>query len=188
MEIAVFGSTKEDQDAGLREKAKGVGREIARQGNRVLTGGSYGLPHAVVHGARENRGECHAYSPGTDQFNHVGIHDFPTDGFTKWIFIPTDYEHLKDSDDCKRYRNRSLVNESDAVIIIGGGVGMANEVSLALESNRNIGILEECGGITTDVIDTLVEALALHSESQIIRNTDPSMIIESLVAYHQQTD
>ena len=60
MNISVYGSsaggTVDNQE--IRNRAKEIGREIARQGHTLLTGACPGFPYDAVQGAAEHGGKC----------------------------------------------------------------------------------------------------------------------------------
>jgi len=182
MKISVYGSAAENIGEEVREKAKEIGREIARRGHILLTGGCPGLPYEATLGAKEVIGRTIGFSPGLNLDDHVERFGFPTEGFDELKFILPDfkYKHLKKA--CLKYRNISSVTESDAVILISGRCGTLNEFTLSYDFWKNIGVLIGTGGITKFIGD-LVADFNKPSDSIIIYEEEPKILIEKLEEY-----
>jgi len=134
MKIAVCGSgLGENKD--ILEKAKEIGREIAKSGNVLLTGGGKGYPYAAVRGAIIENGKVICYSPAKDKEEHINKYNFPFEESAEYIYTNMSIPG----------RNLPLVRNADAVIIIGGQIGTLNEFTIAFALNKKIGILEGSG-------------------------------------------
>ncbi|MCK5140045.1 MAG: hypothetical protein KAQ85_09405, partial [Thermodesulfovibrionia bacterium] len=130
MRIGVYGSAAENNKPSANEKAREIGREIARKGHVLITGGCNGFPYEAVIGAREFDGHCIAYSPATSLEEHVHTFGFPVDGFSEFVYTPESFEHANDRYICLKYRNLISVASVDAGLIIGGRTGTMNEFTL----------------------------------------------------------
>lgn len=166
----------------VKEKACEIGREIAQQGHILLTGACPGFPYDAVLGAAAQGGKCIGFSPAADRKDHVERYKYPTEGFTELVFVPKNYPHIKNIDVCRKYRNVSSVAASDAAIIIGGRIGTMNEFTLAYDLGKDIGILEESGGITKRAIKVLLEDIDKPAKGRIIWEKDPKRLVERLVS------
>ena len=62
MKIGVYGSATGKVSDEQREKAREIGRQIAKKGHIVITGACPGLPYEAVLGANEEGGECIGFS------------------------------------------------------------------------------------------------------------------------------
>jgi len=180
MKIGVFGSAVGTEEE-VMEKAREIGRQIAKHGHVVITGGCTGLPHEAAMGANEFGGKCIAYSPAKDIAGHKS-YGMPADGFSEFIFMPASYKHINNKLVCMKYRNVSSVADCDAVIIIGGRIGTMNEFTIAYDTGKNIGILEGTGGITKDIIPALLKSSNKPSASKIIWDTDPASLVKKLIS------
>lgn len=114
--VAVCGpSSPSEEEAAL---AFQVGRQLARHGAVVICGGLGGAMAAAASGAAANGGTCIGLLPGDDPHDaseHVTI------------ALATGLGEM---------RNALLVRCAQAVIAIGGGLGTATEVALALRLRR----------------------------------------------------
>jgi predicted Rossmann-fold nucleotide-binding protein len=186
MKISVYGSAAGLIHDEIREKAKEIGRELARKKCILITGACPGLPYEAVLGASGLSGKCIGFSPATDLKIHTSRDKFPVEGFSKIVFIPKEYAHSKDPLICRKYRNVSSVAESDAVIIIGGRTGTMNEFTIAYDFGKNIGILEGSGGITKRAIRVLLQDIDKDRGSKIIFDPDPIHLVDSLIELCKQ--
>ncbi len=188
MKIAVFGSDASAECDGIRRNAREIGREIARRGHTLVTGACGGYPYDAVVGAYKAGGRCIGFSPTTDEKSHREL-GMPVDGFSKIIYItdvfefkPQYVEMLKiDETVCRKYRNVSSAAFSDAAVIIGGRTGTMNEFTDVYDFGRNIGILEDSGGITYRAIKTLLVDTGKASRSKIVTDRDPIKLLDKLL-------
>lgn len=180
MKIGIYGST--EGDAKTKEKARIIGRELAKRGHIIITGGTGGLPYETVLGAREMNGETIGFSPAINIEEHKSIYHCPIDGYTQLIFIPEDYVHRKNKPICYKYRNVSSVAEIDTAIIISGRIGTMNEFTIAYDAGKNIGILANSGGITKNSIKTLLQEAKKESGSKVFFEENPIKLVNRLLS------
>ena len=112
--IAVFGSSRRDENSDLYRQAYELGRILARGGYAVLSGGYHGSMGAVSRGAREAGGRvigvtCAIFDPLP-----------PNPWLTEEIKAPTMLDRL-----------RIMLNRSDGFVAVRGGIGTLSEVTLA---------------------------------------------------------
>jgi uncharacterized protein (TIGR00725 family) len=100
--------------------AEEVGRELARRGAVVLTGGLGGVMAAASRGAKAERGTTVAILPGDDR-----------DDANPWVDValPTGMGEG---------RNVLLVRAADAVIAVAGEFGTLSEIALALRLGKPV--------------------------------------------------
>lgn len=103
--------------------AEQVGREIAKRGGVVISGGLSGVMEAVSRGAKQAGGLTVALLPGFDKEDANPYVDVPI--ATGMGFI----------------RNTLEIRAADAVIMISGGIGTLNELTVAYESKPTIVLL-----------------------------------------------
>jgi hypothetical protein len=149
--IAVVGAHQ--PDASLEELAEAVGRQIARAGAVLVTGGGTGVMEAASRGAKAAGGQT------------IGIlFEGDLDGANDFldVAIPTGLGHM---------RNALVVQNADAVIAVGGAWGTLSEIALARCYSRPVVLLESwrLERPDGDPVDVLVAAdpaeavaLALH--------------------------
>jgi len=179
MKIGIYGSA-ENVGEKIKKKAKVIGKEIVLKGHVLITGAGTGISYEAVLGAAEAGGKCIGFSPTTDLENHKKL-NLPTKGFSEFVFIPKDYKHTKNIEVCRKYRNVSSVAEVDAAVFVGGRIGTMNEFTIAYDLGKDIGILEDSGGITKEAIKILLRDSKKKSKSEIIYDSDPVRLVERLL-------
>ena len=112
--IAVFGSSTVKSGSAAYELARAAGREIARAGAGVMTGGYHGTMEAVSRGAHEQGG--HVVGVTVELFEKRG----PVNAFVKErVHTPDLYERL-----------RHLLDRATGFIVLPGSIGTLNELFL----------------------------------------------------------
>jgi len=137
-QIGVIGSSDEDVD--FLDKAKEIGKEIAKSGSTLLTGACTGAPQAAVRGAEEVGGSAIGISPADDRESHVERFDYPVDGFDSLIFTGLGLKG----------RNVVLVRSCDAVIAVDGRLGTFNELTIAHGEKKVMGLLKGVSGASEE--------------------------------------
>ncbi len=118
MIIAVVGSgVASDELAALAEE---VGREVARQGAVLVTGGRGGVMAAASRGAHEEGGVTVGILPGTDARDA-----------NPWVEIPI-------ATGLGQARNVVVVTAAHAVIAVGGEYGTLSEIAHALKIGKPV--------------------------------------------------
>jgi len=144
LKIAVIGSSRYGEINNIYKKiAYDTGKAIANNGCILLTGGGKGISEFVANGAIKNGGFCIGISPADNYKNHIDVFKNPTYTFDTLIF--TGFGH--------KGRNVVLVRSSDAVIALNGGVGTLNELTIALDEGKDIGILSNSGLMINHFLD-----------------------------------
>lgn len=171
--ISVIGSAREEEvDVEVRKKAYEVGKIIAESNCVLLTGAGKGISEYAAMGAKDNKGLTVGISPANNLEEHKNIFKAPYIIFDVIIF--TGFGH--------KGRNVILIRSCDAVVAINGGVGTLNELTIALDEGKQIGILEETGGIS----DSFLECFQKIKESrnhikQVISSYNPKSLIDMLI-------
>jgi len=178
MKIGVYGSAGGKMQKGLANKARELGKAIARGKHVLVTGGCLGLPYEAVLGAHEKKGECIAFSPAVNLEEHVKKYSMPRKGFTDFVFVPENYGHAGDKRICLKYRNVSSVAAVDAAIIISGRIGTMNELTIAYDLGKRIGVLEDTGGITGEAIKVLLRDARKDTGALVMSHKDPETLVE----------
>src|SRR3989344_827438 len=151
------------------DKAKEIGREIAKHNAVLVNGATTGFPLWSAMGAKEAGGFCIGLSPAGSEQEHIEKYNLPVDYMDIIIYTGFGYSG----------RNLLLTRSADAVIIGCGRWGTLNEFTIAIEDNKPIGILEGSGG-STDVIPQIIEK-AKRGEGKIIYEKDPKNLIEKVL-------
>ncbi len=151
------------------EKAKELGREIAKQGAIITTGATTGFPLYSTMGAKDECGFSIGFSPAATEREHVETYKLPLDYMDVIVYTGFGYSG----------RDLLLVRSSDAVVIGCGRIGTLNEFSVAFEDHRPIGILE--GSWETDEIIRRVVEVAHRPNNRIVYDSDPKALVERLI-------
>ena len=171
LKIGVMGSASGPQivDPHAREMARELGREIARRKYYFINGACPGLPHDALLGNRKEKGFSIGISPAFSEHEHVMEYKSPHDND---ILIYTG----------KGFMERDIVNirSSDGVIFIGGGVGTLNELTIAYEDGRPMGILTNTGGISNSVPYILEELCQRKVAPNMVFDDDPVKLLDKL--------
>ncbi len=175
VKIAVSGAA-ETGACGLDayEKAKEVGREIAKHGGIITTGATTGFPMYAAMGAKDECGFSIGFSPASNEREHVETYKLPLDFMDVVVYTGFGYAG----------RDLLLVRSSDAIVIGCGRIGTLNEFSIAFEDRRPLGILE--GSWETDNILRHVIKEAHRPNEKIFFDSDPKALIARLIEVVQK--
>ena len=136
--IAVIGkSTKDPNDPPSAEAltaAELVGANVAGAGAILITGGLSGVMEAASRGAKRANGLVIGMLPG-----------FKKDDANKWVDVAI-------TTGMGWMRNTLVVRAADAVIMISGGIGTLNELTVAYQDKPTV-VLEGTGGWADRVRD-----------------------------------
>lgn len=151
------------------EKAKELGREIARQGAILVTGATTGFPLWAAMGAKEVGGTSIGFSPAASEKEHVEVYKLPLDYMDLIVYTGFGYPG----------RDLLLTRSVDAVICGCGRVGTIHEFTVAFEDNKPLGIFKgpwEMGDELEDII-----AKSHRPFLKVVRETDPKKMIEGII-------
>jgi uncharacterized protein (TIGR00725 family) len=172
-QICVSGAARGDSVELAKELSAEVAREIVRRGHLVMTGATRGLPYYAAKAAKAAGGEhitSIGFSPAASRLAHVKKYQLPLDSFDTILYTGFEYTG----------RNLLLIRSSDAVVMVGGRIGTLNELTIAIEERKPIGVLLGSGGMTEEV-ERVLKA-AKRSRTGIIFDHDPRRIITGLIA------
>ena len=128
-----------DLPAHVLEVAEGVGTEVAAAGCVLLSGGTGGVMEAACRGAAGAGGLTIGFLPQAD-YEHANPY--------VQVALPTGLGTL---------RNVLTARCADAVIMIGGGVGTLNEVTVAYDSGTPVVAVRGTGGWADRLGDALLD-------------------------------
>lgn len=152
------------------EKAKELGRAIARQGAILVTGATTGFPFWVAMGVKEIGGISLGFSPAASEKEHVEVYKLPLDYMDLIIYTGFGYPG----------RDLLLTRAVDAVICGCGRVGTIHEFTVAFEDNKPIGIFE--GPWETDSELEEILAKSHRPYAKITAGGDPKKLVEDVIA------
>src|SRR3989338_395346 len=170
LKIGVMGSASGPQieNEVARAKARQLGNEIAKRGFIFINGACPGLPNDALLGAKEFNGFTIGVSPAFSEYEHVNeyksqhAHDMII--YTGMGFMERDIINIR---------------SSDAVVIVGGGIGSLNEFTIAYEEGRPIGILTHTGGISNS-IPHILELCQREMPPNLVIDDDPVKLLDKI--------
>jgi conserved hypothetical protein, DprA/Smf-related, family 1 len=131
-QILVVGYNKDTCDERVWRLAYEVGREVARRGAVLVTGGLGGVMEAASKGAFEAGGLTVSIIPQKDMRE---ANPYST------VVVATGISHL---------RNFINVYSADGVIVVGGGAGTLTEVAAAYIEGKPVVALRGSGGVADE--------------------------------------
>lgn len=171
LKIGVMGSASGPQieDPIAREKATKIGAEIARRGHIFINGACPGLPNDALIAAQAGGGFTVGVSPAFSEYQH--IHEY---------LSPHDHDLIIYTG--MGFMERDIINirSSDAIIIIGGGIGTLNEFTIAYDEGRPIGIVTHSGGISNSIPHVVQEICKREIPPNIVFDDDPVKLMDKL--------
>ena len=154
---------------GALEKAKELGREIARQGAVLVTGATTGFPLWAAMGAKEVGGISVGFSPAASEKEHVEVYKLPLDYMDLIIYTGFGYPG----------RDLLLTRSSDAVVCGCGRIGTIHEFTIAFEDDKVIGIYEGPWEMGEELKEIL--AKGHRPNDKITVNSDPKKIVSEVI-------
>lgn len=171
LKIGVMGSASgpQTQDENARKKARELGREIALRGYILINGACPGLPHDALKGSMEEDGFSIGISPAFSHHEHVYEYKSPHENN---VIIYTGMGFME----------RDIINirSSDAIIIVGGGIGTLNEFTIAYEEGRPVGVLTNSGGISNSIPYIVEDLCQRQIPPNIVFDDDPKVLLNKL--------
>ena len=151
--IGVIGKNEQAANDPVAEttmqSAYDVGRLVAAGGGVIVTGGMGGVMLASSKGAKEAGGLTIAFLPSMDRTTANAFVD---------VVFPTGLG---------KARNLLTARGCDAIIMIGGGVGTLNELTIAYAEGRPIVVLRGSGGWSDKIEAVLYEGKYLDERKTI---------------------
>src|SRR3990172_3459489 len=154
---------------GTLEKAKELGREIARQGGILITGATTGFPLWSAVGAKEEGGVSIGLSPAESEKDHIEEWKLPLGYMDLVIYTGFGFPG----------RDLLFTRTCDAMFIGCGRVGTLHEFTIAFEDQKPIGILE--GDWETDEIIKRIIAKANRPNPKIVFSSDPRTLVAQVI-------
>lgn len=170
--IGVMGSAQGPAMAQQSNTQKAIllGREIAKKNAILVNGACPGLPNDAAMGAKMENGFVLGISPAYSLREHVHKYKSPIDSYDLILYTGLGL------------MERDIINirSSDAVVIIGGGIGTLNEFTVAFDEGKHVGVLEGTDGIS-DHLKHIVKLCHRDIGQKVIFDTDPKKLIDRLV-------
>lgn len=158
----------------IKDLAKEIGREIARQGCVMLSGATTGAPYYAALGCKQVGGTHIGFSPASSEKEHKNTYKLPTDNCDLIVYTGFDYAG----------RNLIFTKASDGVIILCGRTGTLNEFTIAFETGTPVGVLRGSGG-TADLIEEVL-ARGYRPKTKIVFDVEPKKLVGKLIQMIKQ--
>jgi uncharacterized protein (TIGR00725 family) len=152
------------------EKAKELGREIAKQGAILVTGATTGFPLWTAMGAKEAGGISIGFSPAASEREHVEVYKLPIDYLDLIIYTGFGYPG----------RDLLLTRSVDAVICGCGRIGTVHEFTVAFEDNKPIGVYQgpwEMGNELKEILEK-----SHRPYDKVVYGEDPKKLVTDIMA------
>lgn len=152
------------------EKAKGLGREVVRQGGILLSGATTGFPLWAAMGAKEERGISIGLSPAANAKEHVESYRLPLDYMDLIIYTGFGFPG----------RDLLFTRSCDAILIGCGRIGTIHEFTIAFEDGKPIGILEGDWTMDEQIKDMMEKGN--RPTDRVIFDSDPQNLVKRIIA------
>jgi uncharacterized protein (TIGR00725 family) len=175
-QICFSGAARGDSVALAKDMAAQVAREVVKRGHLLVSGATRGLPYYAAKAAAQSGGEhvtSIGFSPAASRLAHVKKYRLPTDAFDTIVFTGFEYTG----------RNLLMVRSCDAVIMVGGRIGTLNELTVAIEEHKPIGVLLGSGGMTEEV-EWVLKA-AKRARTGIVFGHQPDALVDEVLGLIQ---
>lgn len=172
LRIGVMGSaqgpTIENQE-NIRNAIE-LGNYIAKADCILVNGACPGLPDEAAYGAHKAGGLVMGISPAFSEQEHIEKYKSPREYYD--IILYTGLGLME----------RDIINirSSDAIILLGGGIGTLNEFTVAYDEGKVIGVLEGSGGVANHIEDILKICHREMSEN-IVFDSDPKKLLDKVL-------
>lgn len=157
------------EDPIARAKARSIGAAIGKRGYILINGACPGLPNDALLACKEAGGLTIGISPAFSEYEHINEYLSPHEHdiimFTGLGFMERDIINIR---------------SSDAIIIIGGGIGTLNEFTIAYDEGRPTGIITESGGISNSIPHIVEELCHRTIPPNMVFDSDPVRLLDKL--------
>ena len=172
LKIGVMGSaqgpTIENQEN--IKKAIEIGYNIAKNNCILVNGACPGLPDDAAFGAHQVGGFTMGISPAFSRQEHVEHYKSPDTNYDLIIYTGMGL------------MERDIINirSSDAIILLGGGIGTLNEFTVAFDEGKVIGVLTGSGGVSNH-INKILQICDREKEEFVIFDDEPKRLINKVI-------
>jgi hypothetical protein len=170
--IGVMGAASgpNTEDESVRRIAYQVGEEVARRDCIMVTGACPGLPHDAARGAKAQNGFVVGVSPAFSHQEHIKEYKSPDDVFDIILYSGLGFME----------RDITNIRASNAIILLGGGIGTLNEFTVAFDEGKAVGILPSTKGISPH-IRNIVAWCDREMNPNIVIEDDPVRLVDKLL-------
>lgn len=170
-QIAILGSANLGLVSDITETLYELGARLAEKKCIVLAGSCGGIGSIVSQAAKEKGSFTIGISPYQSRLEHMEKHGDESEYFSSFIYTGSGFKG----------RNVVLVNSADAVIAICGQVGTLNELTIAYDIGRPIGLLTNTGGIA-DTFENVLRLMKMDKKKPVVQSQNPSELLDRLIS------
>ncbi|OGJ02769.1 hypothetical protein A3G06_00795 [Candidatus Nomurabacteria bacterium RIFCSPLOWO2_12_FULL_46_14] len=152
------------------DKAKELGREIARQGAVLITGATTGFPFWAAMGVKEAGGFSIGFSPAASEREHVEVYKLPLDYMDLIVYTGFGYPG----------RDLLLTRSADAVICGCGRIGTIHEFVIAFEDGKTIGIYEGPWEMDSELKEIIAQSH--RPNANIVFSADAKTLVADVIS------
>jgi len=156
-------------DADTADKARALGREIARAKAIVCTGTNRGFATYVAQGASSEGGTVIGLSPASNKEEHVSLYGLSLEYHDTIIYTGFGFSG----------RDMMLARSADVMIIGSGDAEHAYDIMLLLHEQKPTGVLEGAW-LLDDALKDMI-ARSGRGESGIVFDADPTTLVATLL-------
>ncbi len=152
------------------KKSIEVGHHIAKNGGILLNGACPGLPDEAAYGAHQAGGFVIGISPAFSEEEHLRRYKSPKDYYD--VILYTGMGLME----------RDIINirGSDAIILLGGGIGTLNEFTVAYDEGKVIGVLTGTGGVSNHIPE-IVQICNREVNERIVFDGNPESLVKKVL-------
>ncbi len=152
------------------DKAQDIGRAIAEADCILVNGACPGLPDEAAKGAKEKWWFVLGVSPAFSEEEHINSYKSPKENYDLIFFTGM------------WLMERDILNirSSDAIIVVGWGIGTLNEFTVAYDEGKIVGILKGSGGVSNHIKD-IVKMCDREIDERIIIESNPKLLVKKVL-------
>lgn len=152
------------------ELAIRIGEAIATREQILINGACPGLPNDAAIGAKRAGGFVMGVSPAFSRREHIDKYNSPVDP----------YDIILYSGMGLMQRDQLNIRASDAILLLGGGMGTLNEFSIAFDEGRYVGVLTSTEGISKHIKD-IIGKCNREEGGRVFYNDDPEELVNMII-------
>jgi uncharacterized protein (TIGR00725 family) len=152
------------------ELALRVGESIATEEHILVNGACPGLPNDAAIGAKRAGGFVMGVSPAFSRREHLDRYNSPVDSYDVILYSGMGLME----------RDILNIRFSDAVLILGGGIGTLNEFTIAFDEGKYIGVLTSTDGIAEHIED-IIKKCNRETNGRVIFSDSPEELVAEII-------
>lgn len=170
IKIAVFSSAKPDTSDNEQKLAESIAEYLVEKNVSVVTGGSAGIPGAIIEKTHELRGDTIMFSPDKDIDSHEQRHDNHELKYYNQVIYGNGFTS----------RSLEMINYVDGALVLNGRTGTLCEFTISVEEGLPVAVLVNSGGIS-DYLPGILKIVNKEFPSKILFGEDYKKQIDLLI-------